>query len=113
VTLWRGILWLIFESTRTFEILTPSLLNMIDVQTRNLELLSRKLPTIMHHLMLTKVVTRSFQLRHVSMAVTTIIRESFYTASWNAAGIKESPPSYAHAAKVRFTPFVHIKHVRH
>ena len=61
------------------------------------------------HLMLIKVVTRSFQLRHVSVVATTIIRESFYTASWNTSGIKQSPSCYSLAAKVRFTSFVHKK----
>jgi hypothetical protein len=62
--------------------------------------------------MLPKVVTRSFQLRHVSVPATTTITGSFYTASWNTAGTKQRPSCYAHAAKVHFTLFTHIKHDR-
>jgi hypothetical protein len=47
------------------------------------------------------------------VAANTINRESFTTASWNTAGTKQIPSCYAHAAKVGFTPFMHMKHGRH
>jgi hypothetical protein len=70
------------------------------------EMAPRKLPTTMHYLISNKSCYRSSQLRHVSVAATTAIRESFYTASWNTAGIKQSPSCYACAAKVHFTPSI-------
>jgi hypothetical protein len=50
--------------------------------------------------MFTKVVTRSFQLRHVSVVAATVVRESFDTASWNTAGIEQSPSCNAHVLYV-------------
>jgi hypothetical protein len=54
-----------------------------------IELLSRQLPAKMRPLMLNKFVTRLFQLQHVSVAATAIIRESFYIENWNTAGVRQ------------------------